>query len=85
MTPRRRAVAFQVSCKIFAFLRDDVNFFDSLDRVVASGLFDAPWLDACALLDPYRGSVHFETARRTVNHRAYDALVEIDRCLGAPP
>jgi eukaryotic-like serine/threonine-protein kinase len=85
MTPRRRAIAFQVSCEIFAFLRDDVSFFDSLDRGVASGLFDAPWIDSCPLLDPYRGSLHFETARRTVNHRAYDALVEIDRGLGAPP
>ncbi len=85
MTPRRRAIAFQVSCEIFALLRDDVNFFESLDRGVASGLFDAPWIDSCPLLDPYRGSLHFETARRTVNHRAYDALVEIDRCLGAPP
>jgi len=71
-------------CELSAFLREDHRFFDALDRVVATGLFDAPWIDACPLFDPYRGSLHFETARRTIHHRAYDALVEMDRCLGEP-
>jgi serine/threonine-protein kinase len=84
MTARRRTLLFQFGCELSALLRDDANFFESLDRAVASGIFDAPWLDACPLFDPYRGSLHFETARRAVLRRAYDALVEIDRCLGEP-
>jgi serine/threonine-protein kinase len=82
--PRRRALVYQFMCELSAYLREDRRFFDSLDRVVATGLFDAPWIDACPLFDPYRGSLHFETARRTIHHRAYDALVEMDRCLGEP-
>jgi hypothetical protein len=82
--PRRRALVYQFVCEISAFLREDQRFFESLDRAVATGLFDTPWIDACPLFDPYRGSLHFETARRTIHHRAYDALVEMDRCLGEP-
>jgi serine/threonine-protein kinase len=84
MTPRRRTLLFQFGCELSALLRDDAHFFEALDRGVASGLFDAAWLDACPLFDPYRGSLHFETARRAVLRRAYDALVEMDRCLGEP-
>ncbi|HEY2365430.1 MAG TPA: hypothetical protein VGH87_03550, partial [Polyangiaceae bacterium] len=82
--PRRRALVYQFMCELAAFLRDDQRFFDVLDRAVATGLFDTPWIDACPLFDAYRGSLHFETARRTIHHRAYDALVEMDRCLGEP-
>jgi len=82
--PRRRALVYQFMCELSSFLREDQRFFDSLDRAVATGLFDAPWIDSCPLFDPYRGSLHFETARRTIHHRAYDALVEMDRCLGEP-
>ena len=82
--PRRRALVYQFLCELSAFLREDQRFFDALDRAVATGLFDAPWIDSCPLFDPYRGSLHFETARRTIHHRAYDALVEMDRCLGEP-
>jgi len=84
LDPRRRALTYQFTCELSAFLREDQRFFDALDRAVATGLFDAPWIDACPLFDPYRGSLHFETARRTIHHRAYDALVEMDRCLGEP-
>jgi serine/threonine-protein kinase len=82
--PRRRALTYQFMCELSAFLREDQRFFESLDRAVATGLFDSPWIDSCPLFDPYRGSLHFETARRTIHHRAYDALVEMDRCLGEP-
>lgn len=81
LTPRRRAVGYQMAAEAAAYLRHDALFFECLDRTVATGVFDAPWIDRCQLLDPYRGAVHFETARRTIHRRAYDALVEIDRCL----
>jgi hypothetical protein len=84
LPPRRRSLVYQFACELSAYLRDDARFFESLDRAVAAGLFDATWVDGCPLFDPYRGSLHFETARRTIHHRAYDALVEIDRCLGEP-
>ena len=81
LAPRRRAVVFQIGAEIAAFLRHDEYFFDCIDGAAASGLFDAPWIDGCPLFDVYRGAIHFETARRTIHRRAYDALAEIDRVL----
>jgi len=83
LTPRRGAFVVQCIVELAALLDDDALFFEALDRAVAIGVFDVPWIDSCPLFDPHRGSLHFETARRTIHRRAFDTLVEIDRTLAS--
>ncbi len=75
---RRRAFVFQLAAELSAWAHEDDRALRALDEAVAAGLFDASWMDACPLFDPYRGSVHFETARRAVHARAFDVLVALE-------
>lgn len=83
VSPRRAALVAQVATEMAAYARDDAAFFGWLDRVVALSVFDVPWIDACPLFDPYRGTVHFETARRTIHGRALEVLAAAERTLAA--
>jgi len=84
VSPRRRALVAQNNSELHAFRGDDDSFFAWLDRAVAFGVFDSSWIDGCPLFAPYRGVVHFESARRTIHARALDALNEAERVLAAP-
>jgi serine/threonine-protein kinase len=84
VSPRRAGLVAQVATELAAYAGDDAAFFSWLDRAVAASVFDVAWIDACPLFDPHRGTVHFETARRTIHGRALEALSEAERTLAAP-
>ena len=84
VSPRRAALVAQIAVEMAAYGGDNAAFFAWLDRAVAASVFDVAWIDTCPLFDPYRGTVHFETARRTIHTRALEALAEAERTLAAP-
>jgi serine/threonine-protein kinase len=81
VSPRRAALVAQIAVELAAHAGDNASFFAWLDRAVAASVFDVAWIDACPLFDPYRGTVHFETARRAIHGRAFEALAEAERVL----
>jgi serine/threonine-protein kinase len=81
VSPRRAALVAQIAVELAAYAGDNAAFFAWLDRAVAASVFDVMWIDACPLFDPYRGTVHFERARRTIHGRALEALAEAERVL----
>jgi tetratricopeptide (TPR) repeat protein len=79
--PRRRSLYHQMRAEMFAFMGDEALALDELERSLDAGLFDVQWLDLCALFDPLRGTIRFETVRHTAHQRAMAVLSEIERCL----
>jgi hypothetical protein len=73
----------QLRAEMFAFMGDEALALDALEASLDAGLFDVQWLDLCALLDPLRGTIRFETVRHTAHQRAMAVLSEIERCLAA--
>jgi hypothetical protein len=76
---RRHAFFQQVSAEVYAVADDRARCVEALEKAVALGLFDIEWLDLCKLFDPVRGTVRFETLRRTVHERAIVVLKGIER------
>jgi hypothetical protein len=80
---RRDALYHQVRAEIFGFTGDRARCFDDIEAASELGLFDIEWLDRCPVFDFLRGTVRFETLRRTVHDRAIKALAAIEHTLSS--
>ncbi|WP_437332937.1 protein kinase domain-containing protein [Sorangium sp. So ce394] len=67
---RLRPLFLQMEAEILAFLGEDDAFFRTLASAVEAGLFDALWMQRCAVLDRARPSARFAPLRARVEERA---------------
>ncbi|AGP39705.1 serine/threonine-protein kinase [Sorangium cellulosum] len=67
---RLRPLFLQMEAEILAFLGEDDALFRTLASAVEAGLFDALWMQRCAVLDRARSSARFAPLRARVEERA---------------
>ncbi|WP_437950842.1 protein kinase [Sorangium sp. So ce296] len=67
---RLRPLFLQMEAEILAFLGEDDALFRTLAGAVEAGLFDALWMQRCAVLDRARSSARFAPLRARVEERA---------------
>jgi len=80
--PRRAALVHQIMAEAHAFLGYERRALETIEAALGLGLFDVQWIDRCPLFDSMRGTLRFESIRRTVHERAMAVLTEIERRLG---
>ncbi|WP_437597008.1 protein kinase domain-containing protein [Sorangium sp. So ce590] len=67
---RLRPLFLQMYAEILAFLGEDDALFRTLASAVEAGLFDALWMQRCAVLDRARADARFAPLRARVEERA---------------
>ncbi|WP_437721778.1 protein kinase domain-containing protein [Sorangium sp. So ce861] len=67
---RLRPLFLQMQAEILAFLGEDDALFRTLASAVEAGLFDALWVQRCAVLDRARSDARFAPLRARVEERA---------------
>ncbi|XXX74108.1 protein kinase [Sorangium sp. So ce134] len=67
---RLRPLFLQMHAEILAFLGEDDALFRALASAVEAGLFDALWMQRCAVLDRARSDARFAPLRARVEERA---------------
>ncbi|WP_275938652.1 protein kinase domain-containing protein [Sorangium cellulosum] len=72
---RLRPLFFQMYAEILAFVGDDEALFGALAAAVDAGLFDALWMQRCAVLERARSDARFAPLRARVEERA-SAIVD---------
>ena len=66
---RRNAYFRQVEVELAAYVGDDARAIGSLVPCAQVGLIDLLWMDRCPLLEGYKGTPEFRTARAIVEER----------------
>ncbi|WP_437606435.1 protein kinase [Sorangium sp. So ce834] len=67
---RLRPLFLQMHAELLAFLGEDDALFRTLAGAVEAGLFDALWMQRCAVLDRARSDARFAPLRARVEERA---------------
>ncbi|AUX46059.1 protein kinase [Sorangium cellulosum] len=74
---RIRPLFFQMHAELLAFVGDDDALFRALGGAVEAGLFDALWMQRCAVLDGARADARFAPLRARVEERAAAILAAL--------
>jgi serine/threonine-protein kinase len=78
---RRRALFFQLSAELFAYVFEVDQALEYIQAAIRSGLLDLVWMDMCPVLEPVRRDARFAALRAEVDARAQAVVAALSEVL----